>query len=67
MWHDGERYVRFPKELAGEVSDGLAIAYSSSAGGRVRFITDSPYVAVKTKYDLVGKNEATPLYRNRIG
>ena len=60
VWHDGERYVRFPKELAPKVSDGLAIAYSSSSGGRVRFVTDSPYVAVKTKYALVGKNEATP-------
>ena len=31
VWHDGERYVRFPKELAGKVSDGLAMTARSRA------------------------------------
>ena len=61
VWHDGERYVRIPKEIAAGISEGIAYGYSSSAGGRIRFVTDSPYVAVKVIYALVGKNEATPL------
>ena len=61
VWHDGERFVRLPKEVAVNVSSGMALAYSSASGGRVRFITDSPYVAIKEVFALVGRNEATPL------
>lgn len=61
VWHDGERYVRIPKDIAAGISKGIAYGYSSSAGGRIRFVTDSPYVAVKVVYALVGKNEVTPL------
>ena len=61
VWHDGERFVRLPKEIAPKVSEGMTYAYSSASGGRVRFITDSPYVAIKCVFALVGKNEATPL------
>lgn len=61
VWHDGERFIRLPKEVAERVSEGMAEAYSSNSGGRVRFITDSPYVAIKSVFALVGRNEATPL------
>ena len=61
VWHDGERFVRVPKEIAPKISVGMTQAYSSASGGRVRFITDSPYIAVKEVFALVGKNEATPL------
>ena len=61
VWHDGERFVRFPKDIAPKVSEGMTHAYSSASGGRVRFVTDSPYVAIKSVFALVGRNEATPL------
>ena len=61
VWHDGERFVRVPKDIAPSISEGMTHAYSSASGGRVRFITDSPYVAIKCMFALVGKNEATPL------
>ena len=61
VWFDGERFVRLPKDVAPQVSVGMTHAYSSASGGRVRFITDSPYVAIKCEFALVGRNEATPL------
>ncbi len=42
-------YVRLPKEVAERVSAGIAHDYINTAGGRIRFITDSPYVAVSAE------------------
>ena len=61
MWHDGEKYCRMPKEVAAGVSKGIANNYGTTSGGRVRFITDSPYVAVKVIYEHIGHNDVTPL------
>lgn len=61
VWHDNERFVRLPKDIAPKISNGMTDAYSSASGGRVRFVTDSPYVAIKEVFALVGRNEATPL------
>lgn len=44
-----EGYVRMPKEVAKTVSSGIAQDYANTAGGRVRFVTDSPYVAVSAE------------------
>ena len=37
---DGEKYVRMPKSVAQKVNDGVAVLYSNTAGGRIRFKTD---------------------------
>ncbi len=42
-----ECYARMPDEIARQVSDGVRGLSTHTAGGRIRFITDSPYVAVK--------------------
>ena len=42
-----KRYRRMPKETADKVSAGVAYLSTNTAGGRVRFRTDSPYIAVK--------------------
>ena len=41
--------VKLPKAVAESISDGIAYNYRRSAGGRVRFITDSPYVSVSAR------------------
>jgi len=41
-----EGYIRMPKAVAETVSPGIAEDYANDAGGRIRFVTDSPYVAV---------------------
>ena len=33
--------------MAESVSEGIGAEYHTTAGGRVRFVTDSPYVAIK--------------------
>ena len=44
-----EGYVRMPREVAKTVSAGIAQDYANTAGGRVRFVTDSSYVAVSAE------------------
>lgn len=42
-----KHYRRMPKEIADEVSEGVSVLSTCATGGRIRFITDSPYIAVK--------------------
>lgn len=43
------RYLRLPPEVAERVSPGVRDLSVHTAGGRIRFCTDSPYVAVKAR------------------
>ncbi len=45
-----DMFVRMPRDAAEAVSDGVAGLNHHTAGGRVRFKTDSPYIAVKCVY-----------------
>ncbi len=49
VWHDGECYRRVPKDVAEATSDGVSVLSTHTSGGRVRFITDSPYVILKAE------------------
>ena len=44
---DKENYRRLPKEISVKVSEGVDVLCRNTAGGRVRFKTDSAYIAVK--------------------
>ncbi len=44
-------FRRMPEAVADQVGEGVYRLHTHSAGGRVRFVTDSPYVAVKTELD----------------
>ena len=44
-----------PAEAARNISDGVFALHTHTAGGRIRFVTDSPYVAIKVCYGDVGK------------
>ena len=44
--HDGEGFCRLPKKLAESVNPSIAALSRHTAGGRVRFRTDSPFVAL---------------------
>lgn len=46
-------YRRMPEEIAKQVSPGVHALSTNTAGGRIRFITDSPFVAINTKYPAV--------------
>lgn len=47
VWHDGVQYRRVPKDVAEATSPGVAGLATHTAGGRFRFVTDSPYVVIK--------------------
>ena len=51
VFREGDRFRRMPESAAKSVSEGVEYLHSNTAGGRVRFITDSPYVAVNIKLD----------------
>ena len=53
VWHDGECYRRVPRDVAENTSPGVAGLSRHTAGGRIRFVTDSPYVILKVKYPVV--------------
>jgi len=47
VYHQNGEYIRMPKEVGASVGPWLAEMSAYTAGGRLRFVTDSPYVAVK--------------------
>ena len=55
VFHDGERFVRLPDEVARSVSEGVYALYSHTAGGRVRFKTDSKRIAIRAYMNNVYK------------
>ena len=47
VYREGDRYVRMPREFAESVNDSIKWLNGHTTGGRIRFVTDSPYIAVK--------------------
>ena len=52
---EGGRYRRMPESVALATSAGVHGLHSNTAGGRVRFVTDSPYIAIVAKMDVMSK------------
>ena len=46
VFYDSGKFRRIPENIANNVNDGVAILHANTAGGRVRFKTDSPYIAI---------------------
>ena len=55
VYRDGDHYVRLPADVAKSVSNGVFSLHTHTAGGRVRFVTNSPYVAISVKVNLAYK------------
>ena len=51
--HEGEAFRRMPWEVAEEVSWKVYSLHSHTAGGRLRFITDSDRIVLQVSYDLL--------------
>lgn len=51
---DGAPFHRIPQEVAAATNDGVRWLNYHTSGGRVRFRTDSPHLAVKVKLSGVG-------------
>lgn len=51
---ENDRFRRMPEEVAKSINEGVYALHDNTAGGRVRFHTDSPYVAIKTEQKNTG-------------
>lgn len=58
-YEDG--YARLPKVVGESTNDGVAALYRNTAGGRVRFYTDSPEIAIKAEYECIARFPHMPL------
>lgn len=56
-----EIFRRLPREVALATNPGVSRLAEESVGGRVRFSTDSSYIAIKAVMPVVGRNSHTPL------
>ena len=54
MFENG-RFCRMTNSAAKNVSDAVFRLNRNTAGGRVRFVTDSEYVAISAKMDNIGR------------
>ena len=55
IFHESGRFRRLPEAVAKSVNDGVYFLHTNTAGGRVRFKTDSPYVAIHAEMPNIGK------------
>ncbi len=58
-WEDG-KFRRLPESVAKAVSPGVHYLSTNTAGGRVRFVTDSPYVVLKAKGNIIRMSHFAP-------
>lgn len=56
-----ERFVRMPSDIADKVNDGVAYLNSNSAGGRIRFSTNSQSITLVVKYNALSESRNMPL------
>ena len=57
---EGDGYRRIPQAIANGISEGISYSCAGTSGGRIRFVTSSPFVAVKIHYAAVAHNDVTP-------
>ncbi|MBE6623881.1 MAG: hypothetical protein E7621_06850 [Ruminococcaceae bacterium] len=53
VFKENGKYRRMPELVAKNVSDGVYALHSNTSGGRVRFVTDSPYIVIKAFMDSI--------------
>lgn len=54
VYMEDGKFRRMPETVAQKVNPGVLRLHSDCAGGRIRFCTDSPFVAISAEYDHVG-------------
>ena len=61
VYMDGGKFRRMPESVAEKVNPGVLRLHADCAGGRIRFCTDSPFVAISAEYENVGDMSHFPL------
>ncbi len=55
VFYEDGKFRRMPQAIAQKVSQGVHTLHANTAGGRVRFRTDSPYIAIHAQMSGIGK------------
>ena len=55
VFYENSKFRRMPENVARQVSDGVYALHSNTAGGRVRFKTNSPYIAISANLESIGR------------
>ncbi len=55
VFHEDGKFRRMPEAVARTVSEGVTALHTHTAGGRIRFRTDSPYIAIHAKMESIYK------------
>ncbi len=58
---EGETFRRLPKDVAKATSEGVLSLSTNTAGGRVRFATDSEYIAISCRFPNITRFSHMPL------
>ena len=53
VFYEDGKFRRLPESVAKNVSEGVHFLHANTAGGRVRFRTDSPYVAIHARLPFI--------------
>ena len=61
LFYENGKFCRLPESVAKAVNHGVHFLHCVSAGGRVRFRTDSPYVAIHVETDETRRKDQFPL------
>lgn len=61
LLHDGKRFLRMPQEVAAAANSGVASNNLHTAGGRVRFTTDSQHIEIRVKMSKITHFNHMPL------
>ena len=55
VFYEDGKFRRMPREVAITVNDGVSLLHANTAGGRLRFKTNSSYVAISAKMPVIGR------------
>lgn len=61
VFYEDGKFRRMPESVAKTVSEGVYYLHANTAGGRVRFKTNSPYVAISAKMTGITRMDHFPL------
>lgn len=61
VFYENGKYRRLPQKIAKDVSKGVYTLHTNTAGGRVKFTTDSSVIAIKAVMSGVEKTSQFPL------
>ena len=60
IYYEDRKFRRIPEDVAQKTSPGVLGLHACTAGGRVRFMTDSPYIAINAKMERLSRMSHFP-------